>query len=362
MLIPSQIILTYVRPSLWLPSLELAWGMLTGLIAMAHSAKQIYVLRAFLGMCECSVWPGILSLLMHWYTPQELAKRMGVYHSCQAVGSMLSGAVEAAIVDTLSGNLGLAGWRWSFVINSIITVIWGFLGFFMIPDLPNKPNPRAWWFTQSHAQLSMERLARANRAEPKRITWAGIKRTFSGWTVYVVSIIFTATVLGTHGYAYFGLFLKNQQKADGSMRWSTEEVNVIPIGGSVLQVVSIWIWSITSDVFQIRWTLMVLQAVIGIIPCIIMSIWTSHPTAVAVSAAYASYFMTYIAVGITPLLFAWLADLMPQDPEARTLIVAVAVASYYAVSAWSQILMWPAKQAPYCELALYIPRCKYPAC
>lgn len=26
MLIPSQIILTYVRPSFWLPGLEVAWG------------------------------------------------------------------------------------------------------------------------------------------------------------------------------------------------------------------------------------------------------------------------------------------------------------------------------------------------
>lgn len=64
MLIPSQIILTYVRPSFWLPGLELIWGMITGLMALTHSAKQVYILRVFLGLCESSAWP-VSSLLKH---------------------------------------------------------------------------------------------------------------------------------------------------------------------------------------------------------------------------------------------------------------------------------------------------------
>ena len=63
LLIPSQIILTYVRPSLWLSGLEITWGVLTGLIAIAHRAEQVYALRFFLGMCESSAWPGMMTLL-----------------------------------------------------------------------------------------------------------------------------------------------------------------------------------------------------------------------------------------------------------------------------------------------------------
>jgi hypothetical protein len=284
---------------------------------------------------------------VYWYTPTELAKRMGFYHSCQGMGTLFAGFMQASISSTLDGNAGLAGWRWLFVINAIITVVWGFAGFFMIPDLPNNPNPRAIWFKKLHGELSMERLARNGRAEPKRVTWAGAQRTFSGWVVYFVAILYAATVLGTYGYVYFSLFLKSLKNPDGTHRWNTSEVNAIPIGGSAINVVFVWIWALLSDFLRTRWTLIVLQAVIGIIPCIIMSIWTSHPASVALSAAYASYFISYICLGTAPLIFAWLADLIPQDPEARSLVVGVSVAGYYAISAWSQVLVWPASQAPY---------------
>lgn len=39
----------------------------------------------------------------------------------------------------------------------------------------------------------------------------------------------------------------------------------------------------------------------------------------------------------------------PQDPEARALIVGLAVVAIYAVDAGSNVKIWPATQAPHCE-------------
>lgn len=72
MLIPSQVIMTWVRPSWWLPGLEIAWGVMTGLIALCHSAKQIYVLRVFLGLFESSAWPGMMTLFSRFYLLPDL--------------------------------------------------------------------------------------------------------------------------------------------------------------------------------------------------------------------------------------------------------------------------------------------------
>jgi hypothetical protein len=44
---PSQIMITRIRPSWWLPCLEFCWGLLTLALYKVHDPKQIYVLRAF---------------------------------------------------------------------------------------------------------------------------------------------------------------------------------------------------------------------------------------------------------------------------------------------------------------------------
>ena len=212
-------------------------------------------------------------------------------------------------------------------------LVWGFLGLVMLPDYPNRPNPRAFWFNKKHGEMAIARLVRHKRAEPRPVTLASAKRTFAGWVVYFVAVLYAGTVLATFGYVYFPLFLDALKRPDGSRRWSVQEVNVIPTGGGAINVIFVWIWALLSDFLRTRWLLIVAQGLIGLIPCITMSIWTSHPNSTPLSAAYASYFINYVALGTAPLIFAWLSDLIPQDPEARSLIVGVAVASYYAISA-----------------------------
>lgn len=87
-MVPSVLIMMRVRPSLWLPSLEIVWGVLTGCMAIASAPKPMYVLRWLIGMCEASAWPGTTVLLLSWYTPREMAKRQAIYLSASYIGSM----------------------------------------------------------------------------------------------------------------------------------------------------------------------------------------------------------------------------------------------------------------------------------
>lgn len=88
MLIPSQIIMTYVRPSWWLPSLEVIWGIITGLVAMATSAKQVYILRVFLGLCESAAYPSMITLFS-MCRPESAVHRMNPVDSLLMVCSVL---------------------------------------------------------------------------------------------------------------------------------------------------------------------------------------------------------------------------------------------------------------------------------
>jgi MFS family permease len=150
---------------------------------------------------------------------------------------MMSGALQASIMNTMDGRYGIRGWRWLFLINATITVIWGCLGFWMLPDYPNRPNPRAFWFNKTHGEMALQRLVRHKRAEPKAVSWAGVTRTFSSWVVYFITALYATTVLCTYGNVYFSLFLKALKSSDGTPRWTTVQVNVIPIGAYAINVV-----------------------------------------------------------------------------------------------------------------------------
>lgn len=56
-------------------------------------------------------------------------------------GSLLSGAfsgfISAGITAGMSGTLGLAAWRWMFIIEGAITVVGGIIALFLLPDYPS---------------------------------------------------------------------------------------------------------------------------------------------------------------------------------------------------------------------------------
>lgn len=135
------------------------------------------------------------------------------------------------------------------------------------------------------------------------------RRTFTTAVPYIVAVLYCCTVLGNYGYTYFGLFLKSLKNADGSRTWTTAQVNAIPIGGSAIQVVFVWVWAIISDFFQVRWQLIIAQCAVALVPLITMSVWTRHPDSVSVAAPYASYFINFTVLGTAPVIFSWLADM-----------------------------------------------------
>jgi hypothetical protein len=126
---------------------------------------------------------------------------------------------------------------------------------------------------------------------------------------YLFAVLYCCTVIGNYGYNYFGLFLKSLENPDGTKRWSVTQVNAIPISGSVMQVIFVWVWALISDYFQVRWQLIIVQASIATIPAIMMTIWTRQFDQLSISVAYVGYFMMYMVLGTAPLIFSWLADL-----------------------------------------------------
>lgn len=56
--VPCNLILKVWRPSLWFPTLTLAWGVVSTLMGVTQSRTGFFVVRFFLGVAESGLFPG----------------------------------------------------------------------------------------------------------------------------------------------------------------------------------------------------------------------------------------------------------------------------------------------------------------
>ena len=193
--IPSQIILTKVRPSIWIPSCEAVWTILTFCLAAASTSNHVIAIRFFVGLAESIFYPAAHMILGSWYKPSELAKRACIFHASSAAAGMFSGYLQAGVYKGLNGVHGLPGWKWLFIMDGIISTPIFIAGFFLIPDLPE--NSRAFYLTSDQIALAQKRMLDVGRAPRTRLGRTAWRRIFGRWHVYflvVLYIIFINTV------------------------------------------------------------------------------------------------------------------------------------------------------------------------
>lgn len=108
------------RPKLaryYLPTMEALWSILTFAQSRIRNENDIYGMRFLLGVLETPVSSGSIYILSSWYRGDELFKRAGVWYVSSNLGSFMGGYLQAAAHAGLDGKMGLAGWRWLFIIG-----------------------------------------------------------------------------------------------------------------------------------------------------------------------------------------------------------------------------------------------------
>jgi MFS family permease len=76
--IPSNLILSRVRPSLYLSGFVALWGAVSMATALADNYTHLLVIRFFLGVTESPYFPGALFLLSSWY-PKKVRSSSGIF-------------------------------------------------------------------------------------------------------------------------------------------------------------------------------------------------------------------------------------------------------------------------------------------
>lgn len=75
----------------------------------------------------------------------------------------------------------MAGWRWLFIIDFLITIPVAIYGFLIFPDTPS--TTRAKYLTAEEKELAIERMPEVEKARGQ-LGWGLLKRVFSTWHIY----------------------------------------------------------------------------------------------------------------------------------------------------------------------------------
>ena len=105
------------------------WSMFTALTGAARNALQMLVLRFMFGVGEAGAFPGATQAFFRWLPVKE----RGLAHGINFSGSRLGAAFSLFLMPWL---ISVIGWRWTFVVNGIIGIIWATVWLIWFRDNP----------------------------------------------------------------------------------------------------------------------------------------------------------------------------------------------------------------------------------
>ncbi|ODQ77350.1 hypothetical protein BABINDRAFT_163606 [Babjeviella inositovora NRRL Y-12698] len=220
--VPSNMCLKLLRPSIWIPTIMIAWGVVMTLMGIVHNFAGLFACRLFLGVAEAGLFPGVAYILTMWYCKGEIQFRQAMFFSAASVAGAFSGLLAFGI-SKMDGVAGLEGWRWIFILEGILTVLVAFGSFWGLQDFPET----ASFLTPEEREFVLWRLANDSNKAPggeaiesrmiqysdagsrvplveKKLTpWQSLKQVLSDWQCWLHLIVYYSVVVPLYGISLF---------------------------------------------------------------------------------------------------------------------------------------------------------------
>jgi MFS family permease len=170
--VPSNLILTRVRPSIYMSGFMALWAIVSALTALSTNYTGLLLTRFFLGVVEAPYYPGALYILSIFYTRKEIATRIAILYTGNILATAFAGLIAAGVFYGMDDLAGITGWRWLFILQGVVTFVIALGSAFCLPDHPLTTR----WLTQEERQLAHNRVEGDTVGNKFRSsTWAGLK-------------------------------------------------------------------------------------------------------------------------------------------------------------------------------------------
>ncbi|KAF6817216.1 putative vitamin H transporter [Colletotrichum musicola] len=335
--VPSNMILSRSRPSIFLPGIMLVWGALSALMSISNSYGALLGFRFVLGCVESGFFPGVLYLLSCWYTKAELGKRFAIFYTAAVLSGAFGGILAGGITSGLRNAHGIAGWRWLFIVEGVATVGVALISFFVLLDYP----ATARQLTPAQRQLATVRIiadgiasGSQNNSKSRRLShWQAFVAAVSDPRTWMFLVLFMLDV-GAGTISYFIPTITLTLGYDTV----TAQYMTVPIYAVASVCLNIVAWS-SDRRAERRWHVAAPLAV-GFAASVVCAAVT-HPVARYVM-------ICFVAAGIwsaLPLILSWTSGVISLPAEKRAIVLAM-VNAFGNFSSVYGSRIWPSGDAP----------------
>ncbi|KAI8649140.1 MFS domain-containing protein [Fusarium keratoplasticum] len=343
--LPSNMILTRVRPSIYLPACVVVWSCVSAATAGVTSFSGLIAVRFFLGIVEAPFFPGAFFMLSAWYTRKELALRTAVLYSGLVLATAFSGLIAAGIFAGLSDKAGLHGWQWLFILEGAGSVLAALFAFVLLPDFPeSKTGSGKWLFNDEERHLARQRIAldRVSLPETERTVWHGLGLAVKDIRTWIFVIILCANHTA-YGFNNFFPTIVN------SMHLGSRTITLVLTAPPYLfgAVVSFLV-AYSSDHFNERGYHISGPMLVAIVGFIISVATLSNAARYTASFLYCSG-----AFAANAAVYSWAASSLNQTPEKRACATAIINLLSQLGNIWSPYF-FPASDGPRYVMAMLL--------
>ncbi|XXH05266.1 hypothetical protein Hte_011691 [Hypoxylon texense] len=295
--VPSNMVFKKFKPAYYLSFLMLSWAIINMCMGFVATYEGLVVLRFFLGTFEAGVMPAVVYLTSTYYKRHEFQTRMSFFFCSTVIGGAFGGLLAYAIAG-LDGRNGLAGWRWIFIIEGLMTAVVAIASVFFIVDWPE----RCQFLTPEEKRQLELRLAddgAGSLTHMDTLNSYAYRRILTDWKIWLGGLVYMG--VGITGYATT-FFMPTILFEFG---WTARQAQVHTIPVYAVSAVGMLSVAYLSDRLKHRYGFIILGCVVstvgyGMLLC---------QDRLSSDAKYGAVFLVSLGGFIgTPVALAWLAN------------------------------------------------------
>lgn len=253
--VPSNLALQKYGARIWISLIMIAWGLLSASMAFIQRTASFLALRFVLGAAEAGFFPGVILYLTYWFPAQHRGVIISRFMFAQPIALMIGSAVSGWILG-MDGYMGVAGWKWLFILEGLPSSLLGLVALRYLTDTPAqaawlKPNERQWL----QSKLDQERASVEAKSGPKN----SILETMSNVRVILLGIIYVCMVIGIYG---INLWMPQIVKEFGNL--TSSQIGLVSAIPFLAAAIGMLLIGISSDKYQERkWHVTISMVVAG---------------------------------------------------------------------------------------------------